>query len=735
MFTAQERAFLARELIYFYRSGVLGLSSLSKGLWHLCRRRKNTRSSRTQTYIDLYTNPSAAIAALYENAELSFGTWKKCAVAWLKFCIRRNRIPRDLSGTPYPFFYAEFLDHFEAAFAAQQPPDETVQRDFLRVCAARAESKFFFPMFLSTAQSDKWKDRFLHLLAQVELPQLLTCDIPPVFRRYFLAMRINGQLTSLHTGHDGIAVYAGQTQILQESAIRIVFHTIRLQESVFRLSAIVKAGAFQYMGIPKLYAICNEKKRVELSLSESCTSYDQSFEKTALYFAFRFSCDPAQVRTLSFQAILCGVSCPVQCEFAQGTPLSGAYHSFIRERIQISFVENRFTLTAISSQAQMEFQRERLAFLPKRSETYLIRTKVAALEQEHTRIWLYSDYVSVSEDNGLYQFLHDIENRDGIMRYYISGRSDTAHHPLIPEHHRTQIVPFGSLQHKIYFLAAEKILAAFVDAPQSLIPFSPEAFTDLSDLYHAQIIYLQHGILHAHIPWRYAPVSPHFHADQIVISSAFERRNMIETYHFSEDQLIAVGMPRYDVIVRKRANQGKILFAPSWRAHVQDVTQTAFWDGIIQLVQSPQLHTFLEEHDLLFELKLHPMLAQYGAQFASESSRVQLKTDTVHPEEYDLFLTDFSSYVFDFVYLSIPVIYYFPDVADFIAGRYQYRQLDLPLEQGFGRLLTQPDAAVDEIIRIAKNHFVPDPVYQKRMQEFFLPLHDCREQLYRRLIQ
>ena len=105
-------------------------------------------------------------------------------------------------------------------------------------------------------------------------------------------------------------------------------------------------------------------------------------------------------------------------------------------------------------------------------------------------------------------------------------------------------------------------------------------------------------------------------------------------------------------------------------------------------------------------------------------------------EDYDMFITDFSSFVFDYGYLNRPVLYFVPDYNEFKSGMGHYRELDLPFEDAFGPLTTDADSAVKEILKVAANNFVPEEVYGKRMEEFYVPMNgDCCENLYKYVME
>ena len=98
-------------------------------------------------------------------------------------------------------------------------------------------------------------------------------------------------------------------------------------------------------------------------------------------------------------------------------------------------------------------------------------------------------------------------------------------------------------------------------------------------------------------------------------------------------------------------------------------------------------------------------------------------------------ITDFSSIVFNFVYLQRPIVYFAPDYELFRSGMtHSYKRLDIPLENGFGPLTESADALLDELEALLKNGMKPDEKYIQRGAEFF-PYrdHHC-ERLYQAMM-
>ena len=136
------------------------------------------------------------------------------------------------------------------------------------------------------------------------------------------------------------------------------------------------------------------------------------------------------------------------------------------------------------------------------------------------RVWLYFDSHD-SLDNGYYQFQHDFQKRDGIKRYYVYH----ADNPELIKGRFTKrqehaLVVFNSVRHKCLMAAAEKVLVAYIGR-STYLPFDPNTYQYYSDLFHYEVIYLQHGVMHAKLPDMYSKEKV-WQADKIVASTAFE---------------------------------------------------------------------------------------------------------------------------------------------------------------------------------------------------------------------
>lgn len=718
MLSKKELDFLGNKISILYRNGTLGFVDLLRSglscVVHLLHKRSKELTV-SEAYFGIYENPQKTVCELFGCRQLGFGLLKNNTVSWLKFLIKRNKL--SFSGNMYSLSFEVFIGHFTESIEKNGCLQKKIQRAFVEMCGDRLNFKYFFP---NLSPENELKS-FKKILDYTDTETILDSDIEMYHKHYLLSLKYSDTSLKMLSVKSLLKIISGDKTLFICDKMDCRIHKIREKNGSLEIYAELRSAAFSYIEQSNIevYADINGSEKIPVEISESSGSYFKSYEKTTRFYYFVFAY-PLSDAEISFNAKIGEGELTAECYSEKNTFFSSCLtaYGYKTENCLITIKNGKLCIEQNDPNYKIS------EFLKKEGlDSNSLKIREASEKLSLDRIWLYSDYSSVKTDNGYFQFIHDILKKDGIKRYYITHSTEE-----LPDDYKENIVLFGSEKHIELFLAAEKIFASFVDAPNSIFPFDEDKFRAYSDLFHAEIIYLQHGVLHAHIPWRYSPVSETFHADKIVVSSEFEIENFTKTYKFPLDFLIPTGMPRYDRIPNGR-KANRILFAPSWRAYIDEEEIRELVQTWGDFLNSEELSEFLENYDLYLDFKLHPMFEKYSDVLHLKYDRVRT-ADNVKPEEYLIFITDFSSYVFDFVYLKTPIIYFFPDYKEFIGGKYQYRQLDIKFEKAFGMLCTVSEEAVKEIKRIAENNFLSEVIYRKRMEQFFLPFDDCSEKLY-----
>ena len=139
----------------------------------------------------------------------------------------------------------------------------------------------------------------------------------------------------------------------------------------------------------------------------------------------------------------------------------------------------------------------------------------------------------------------------------------------------------------------------------------------------------------------------------------------------------------------------------------------------------------LEKNNIVLDYKLHPIFEPYEKCFEdARSKNVTVSIGGTDLSKCKAFITDFSSFQFDFVRLKRPIIYFVPDMKEFKAGLHTYKELDLKHEDAFGRLCLNGDELVNEIIKLIDNNFEAEPIYKERMEKFFFKVKNGKDRLY-----
>src|SRR5699024_34379 len=224
------------------------------------------------------------------------------------------------------------------------------------------------------------------------------------------------------------------------------------------------------------------------------------------------------------------------------------------------------------------------------------------------------------------------KKKDKISKYYVIRKEDVGKKGFPKQN----TVVYGSLKHKILYYNADLILTSFKEFTE----YSPLSYR-ANNLFYSEmkskIIYLQHGVLNAHTPWLYGKHVTNF--DKFVISSKFEKENLINNYGYNKSDLIESGMPRLDDIVPKRKKK-KILLAPSWRKSiinekcslnrsidVKKFKSSDFYNGINDIINSKKLNEILKRQGYILDVKMHPIfMEQSSVLFETDLSNINVLT-------------------------------------------------------------------------------------------------------------
>ena len=642
-------------------------------------------------------------------------------------------------------FWEELFANYEGAVP------NYIQALYLNDISWKTVMDILLPYHYDKEKFEEARDRVKALLNRVSDEIILRHPgVDNFHRQYFINLK-DGNDIKLYSGANMIVVTNHDKVIYNTNKIQIILRYFKVKGDKIKIIAFLKSAVFNYVDKPKLYMIKNRHydKPREIELRESSWSYYRAKTKTNHFWLFQLEIDTTKVKSFEFKVEVGGSKFDTSYFFMPQVFFSHKFkrYEYYKGGKEYRFNEGTFYISKADPEKQRaQLKKVRAKYRKKNRKLWLVRNLCTRNIKRYDNVWLYYDCKGVRKDNGYYQFIHDFEKNDGVRRYYVVNGDLNEVKDLFTRKQRKYLVRFGSGFHKFLFLKARKVITAFIEV-NNYMPFTRKVYSKLMDVSNQpDLIYLQHGVLHAHVPWKYS--LDRLGVEKEVISTHYERENLINNYCFSEKNLIECGMPRYDYIDPNEESVNRILFAPSWRKYLVGVNgtewvttegkflQSQFFEETSRFLNSTELQEMLEKHDFYLDFKLHPILERYKHLYNITNDRVTMAESVISETQYKIFMTDFSSFVFDFVYLEKPIIYFLPEDEMFRAGMNDYREIDIPFEDAFGDLALTAEEAVAAIKKLLDNDCKPEKKYAEKMKDFFFYKDNNQtERLYQALIE
>ncbi len=648
----------------------------------------------------------------------------------------------------HAFYCFETLtEHYETLFEdyGDSIPQEE-QAAFIEDISARLSEDMLYPYHYEGEKFTAAVQRIKNLLNRIDCDTIINRSAIDVYRAcYWLSMKENADITVSHDG-GGMHILADGKEFYSQTDFTVVIHKPRIEADCFRVTAYIDSLVFDFLKESEyeIFAVENGK-RIKLDTFVSVHSNNDARTVTNIFPAFHYSCDLRENSRIEFEVKIGETVYKTHFSFMPYSGLKDYFRKINRGRYIIGN-GNTFLSVRPASQLKIDILEilNTLQFI-RYPRNALLRLKSIFYRKKH-RIWLYYDFYTVEKDNGFFQFENDLKHDDGIERYYVLTHKYDDIDSVFTPGQKKHTVKMGSPEHRLLFLCAERIFTGYYGmSPINAFDSGKQKYM-YEDLIKFRTVYLQHGVLHAAL--RLNNSEERSQAEEIVVSSPFEVRNYTENYAYSRDELITTGMARYDRIDKNRVPQNRILFAPSWRKYLTNEIKASTWDADVERIKSSdyyknflaflsdkKLHSCLEKTGIYLDIKLHPIIANLEGLFDIDCKYINMVNGNVEVGDYKAFVTDFSSYVFDFAYLNRPIMYFVPDYPQFRAGLNHYRDLDLPFSEAFGEMFTEADKAAECLCGIVESGFVPEKVFAERMENFYFEFDgNCAENLYKYVV-
>ncbi|WP_239257204.1 glycosyltransferase [Listeria ilorinensis] len=597
----------------------------------------------------------------------------------------------------------------------------------------RFKQHTFFPYHLDRKAFDRWMGRLKQVFCHIDVKTILNQPFMDFYHRIYFIREFKANIyTSIDS--TGIYHYCEKENIVKVNSFTLVFNKIKLVDNQIKILGYLKAPLLEKVEGLKIKVSDSRGREFYLDLNDSPEDYYKAKIPVATFLNFDFSLSLSENAEYIFRVEVDGYEYPTKKYFEDMVIFKhyiGSRFVVTKNKV-IEYKDSPFSIKITDRKQQKKQAKEIIKHQKKligqkdmkSLSHFSMFKKFLAPFLEKRKIWLYNDRVGLF-DNAYEQFSHDIQKTDHVKRYYVLRKEDR-NSPMIPKKNK---VIYGSLKHKILFYYSSLIITSFKDK----IEYSPISNRALNLFYSelsAKIIYIQHGVLNAYTPWLYSKNKTGF--DKILISTHLEKEWLKKKYGYKREDLVESGMPRFDVTSSQKKSK-KILLAPSWRKSLvkedgnlaRSIDETTFkssdfYKEISRFINSDRLGYLLKQHGYTLDVKMHPIFGEQGEFFQSKFDNVHIldRQEQIDNSEYSLFITDFSSYLFDFIKAKTKIICFFPDYDCFLSGNHIYNQLHLDLKC-FGGILKEHDQLIAEMEQCIQTDFSLSQEMKQMYEHFY----------------
>lgn len=601
----------------------------------------------------------------------------------------------SLSGSCYIF--EESMGFFEDLFKKFKNTSvpSAFQALYIHDLDWKLNSGILFPYHYNRTDYENALKRIDKLIDRCDIKVILNHPAIDYMQKLYWISRKHFKWKKLICNENHISLIMDYNLVFRSNSFDIVISKIYGINNRIFIRGYIKSPVFLWFNENiSLYIRINNEYDIKAELFSSDFSYSLKGEKTQNFQGFSYEADCSNIKSIAFF---------VKADDYMFTPLLNFDVMTGIDRMTGRFECIKGNIKVLADSNKLKFN---------------------LVNSEKSEIWIYYDCKTVQKDNGMFQFIHDISINDGIKRYYIITSEKQSYYLKNLKISAKNTIYFGSAKHKKILEKCSKIITAFIE-PDNLFPYPVQDYHKYSGKWKFETVYLQHGVMHINMPWKYS--AERLLADRIVISTYMEKK----AFKFREKDTIEAFMPRMNLIERNTVPDNRIIAAPSWREYLisydahgniipvrNKFAASKFFIKWNDILNSTELENLLEKYDMYLDFKLHPIFNFYKDMFSVKNSRINIGSE-LPSYKYSIMITDFSSYVYDFVYLNRCIMYFIPDNEEFKCGMNSYREV-LSESENFGCCAYEKSEFIKNLSVCLENNCVPEKKYLESMKKCFL---------------
>lgn len=355
--------------------------------------------------------------------------------------------------------------------------------------------------------------------------------------------------------------------------------------------------------------------------------------------------------------------------------------------------------------------------------------------KDYSNLMIVSEMGNDARDNGYHFFLYVKNNHPEIdVRYIITDNSPDRGRLVKYE---SSLIKYLSFNHCCYFWRAHWIVGTHLRSGHTPFPFVVtkwlnRLFRDTlkinKGIYHGKVIAsLEHGIIKNFIK-RMTYKDTHY--DMICCGAAGEAEFLVDKYGYPDTVALYTGLCRFDNLMTYSMKR-QILVMPTWRSYIKvsELTGTRYYRAYEGLLGDSRLAALLDKYDIDLIFYPHHRFQPVVEQFSKSVSSPRITVaDIAHYDvqellkESSLLITDYSSVLFDFVYMKKPVLFYFFDRDDYLSKHFERGYVD---EDSFGPVMKDVDSLLCKLSEYLDNGMVLEECFEANVDKYF-PLRDTK---------
>lgn len=397
-----------------------------------------------------------------------------------------------------------------------------------------------------------------------------------------------------------------------------------------------------------------------------------------------------------------------------------------KENYIIRFYDNTFYVTPYSISRLLKLEKENIQYLSARTDGEELDEVInfrkhyyySYFKYRNKRIWLFMDRPDMADDNGEHLYKYALKQNDGIEKYFVISK-DSKDYERLKE--LGNIIEYKSYEHKLLACFAEKIISSHPD-DDLINPFSGFEEKFCNGLFTAKICWLQHGITLNNVTSWLRKYDKFLYL--LVTAAKKEHQSFFDNpYNFSKNVVKLLGFPRFDNLHTGEADN-QIIIMPTWRRflkvmHDEQIKNSEYFKRLNSLLNSEELINLAKEKGFKIIFKPHPNLIDYLRLF-DRNDYIKFDCETSYQDIFKkskIFITDYSSAIFDVAYMKKPIIYYqFEDDGFHFDLNESYFNFET---MGFGNIVDSEDKVINCVKKIMENDCKMDDEYKARVDDFY----------------